>query len=299
MTRLRVPGSLEWELLVVNNNCTDRTDDVVAGFAGRLPIRGLYEAEPGLSNARNRALLEATGDYILWTDDDVLVDPDWLAAYARAFERHREGVFFGGPIRPWFALARPRWLKRVWSTVAQAYAVRELGDEPIRFENGTSLPFGANFALRTTEQRAHAFDPRFGRKGGEMLGGEEIAVLRLLLSKGHCGWWVPDAPVRHFIPPERMTVRFLRSYYTGSGEWLAMERMDEAASRGPRLLGGPRWLWRRALTLEASYRLKRLVSSPEVWIKDLIDASIAWGALAAYRSSSRTGGLGRAGRASS
>src|SRR5512134_131488 len=83
MTELVVPPGVTWELLVVNNNSTDHTDAVAAGFRRRLPLRYLVEPTPGKSNACNLAVREARGDYILWTDDDVLVSPQWLAAYCR------------------------------------------------------------------------------------------------------------------------------------------------------------------------------------------------------------------------
>ena len=95
------------ELLVVNNNCTDRTDDVIRSFENRLPIRRAFEPTPGQSNARNRIVAEATGDYILWTDDDVTVSPDWLVAYAEAFRARPAGGLFGGPIVPLVDELRP------------------------------------------------------------------------------------------------------------------------------------------------------------------------------------------------
>lgn len=55
MRELRIPDGVEWELLIVNNNCTDQTDAVIARHAGVLPIRRIFEVNPGLSNARNRA----------------------------------------------------------------------------------------------------------------------------------------------------------------------------------------------------------------------------------------------------
>ena len=71
MTRLEIPPHVQWELLIVNNNSTDATSAMVASFSRRLPIRERFEPRPGLSHARNRALTESQGDYILWTDDDV------------------------------------------------------------------------------------------------------------------------------------------------------------------------------------------------------------------------------------
>ncbi len=53
---MRLPADLDWELVVVNNGCTDRTDEIIAAFAGRLPVRREFEPQRGISNARNRAV---------------------------------------------------------------------------------------------------------------------------------------------------------------------------------------------------------------------------------------------------
>src|SRR5581483_541916 len=81
---LRIPEGVTWELLVVNNNCTDQTDLVLENYRSRLPLRRLFEPKQGHCHARNCAVAAATGELLLWTDDDVLVNPEWLAAYVAA-----------------------------------------------------------------------------------------------------------------------------------------------------------------------------------------------------------------------
>jgi glycosyltransferase involved in cell wall biosynthesis len=65
LTVMRLPDDLDWEVLVVNNNCSDHTDEVIKAFADRLPIRREFEPQRGLSRARNRAVDAAKGDYIV------------------------------------------------------------------------------------------------------------------------------------------------------------------------------------------------------------------------------------------
>ena len=65
MHRLCIPDSIEWELIVVNNNCSDETDEVIARHSDKLPIRRLFEPKQGLSNSRNCALASATGKLLL------------------------------------------------------------------------------------------------------------------------------------------------------------------------------------------------------------------------------------------
>src|SRR5436305_13472240 len=71
LAAMRVPADLGWEVVVVNNSCTDTTDAVIDSFVGRLPIRREFEKSAGQSHARNRAIDVAIGEYIIWTDDDV------------------------------------------------------------------------------------------------------------------------------------------------------------------------------------------------------------------------------------
>jgi glycosyltransferase involved in cell wall biosynthesis len=279
MTRAVPPPGTEHEVLVVNNNCTDDTDQVISSFTGRLPIRRIFERRPGQSNARNTAVREARGRYILWTDDDVLVGERWIIAYVEAFERWPDAVVFGGPISPWFAAKPPVWLESAWAPLAVAYATRDFGPEPLRLDGRELVPFGANFAVRLLEQRLAPYDPELGLRPGGSMRGEEQTVIAGILARGSQGWWVPGATVRHLIPAERMTTRYLRDYFMGLGEYGA--RVDDtiAGDTIPKFLGRPRWAWRRALTEEARYRFARVFRPPEVWVPHLIDACMAWGIL--------------------
>jgi glycosyltransferase involved in cell wall biosynthesis len=273
--KLEVPTGVEWEILIVNNNCTDDTDEVIASYSTRIPVRIAFEARPGVSHARNAAVREAKGDYILWTDDDVLVYPDWICSYCEAIRSHPEAGFFGGPIGPWFEGIQPDWLTRCFSQVSYAYAAIDLGEKPFLLSK-KKQPFGANFAVRMKEQMVFHYDPSLGRKRGNSIGGEESAVFNAMLDAGIEGWWVPDARVNHYISRERQTIKYLRNYFIGIGQTLSVMEPDISSVR---LFGKPRYLWRKAFESEALFRLHRLFSNPETWIEYLISACIAWGQL--------------------
>jgi glycosyltransferase involved in cell wall biosynthesis len=280
MTRLLLPGKLEWELIIVNNNCTDDTDSVINRFADRLPIRRVFEVSSGLSHARNAAVREASGDYVLWTDDDVLVDRRWLSEYWKSFKKWPDAAAFGGPVTPWFEGDPPRWLLRVLPQVQGALALRDFGDTviPLALDK---RPFGANFAIRSIEQREHLYDPSLGRRPGSMLSGEETEVVRAILENGGHGWWIPGASVRHFIPKERQTASYLHRFFRGYGEQFGSRMEDRGDAK---LFGKSRWLWRRAIEAELRYRSHRLTSPPEVWIEDLKRAAEYWGRLRGFAS---------------
>ena len=187
-TELSLPNQDQWELIVVNNNSTDSTDEVLLSFKNKLPLRRIFESKPGLSNARNSAVREARGDYIIWTDDDVLVDNDWLSSYIRAFTQFPDAAVFGGPVKPWFEGTPPEWLLNSWDLVSCAFAVRDFGGEFIPLDSTNScLPFGANFALRMIEQKTFLFDPDLGVTEEKRIQGEETKVIREIFRLGGSG----------------------------------------------------------------------------------------------------------------
>lgn len=277
LTQLDVPADLDWELVVVDNNCTDHTSRVLSEYESRLPLVRTFEPKPGLSNARNRAVAVASGEFIAWTDDDVLVDPGWLTSYRGAIEAHPGAAFFGGPVEPWFEGTPPAWLRDNFGAVANAYAVRELSQEPFRFTAARGrLPFGANYVVRRDVQASHPYDPDLGRRPGSMVGDEETTVLKALIDEGAEGWWVPGARVRHFIPTGRQSVGYLRGYYEGQGEVAA----DGLSPRGRFALGGrPGWMWKEAALAELSYRFERALRPAERWIPALKRAAFLRGRL--------------------
>jgi len=271
LARVQPPAG-GWEVLVVNNNSTDETARVLDAFEGRLPLRRAFEPKQGLSHARNAAVGEARGDYLVWTDDDALVDEGWLTAYARAVERHPSAAVFGGPVRPRFEGTPPAWLSSAWREIGPAFAARELGDEPFEFDIEGELPYGANYVVRTHEQRLFPYDPALGRRleGGAL--GEETAVIRAVLAAGGTGWWVPDASIEHWVPKERQTVGYLRSYYALQGRTFCKGDGGGAALRGHPLLLRGRILW-----AELAYTLARLSGDPHRWLKPLVKASLLRG----------------------
>ncbi|MDH3518935.1 MAG: glycosyltransferase family 2 protein [Myxococcales bacterium] len=279
---LRVPEGLAWEVLVVDNASSDDTAAIAARHAGALPLRAVREAQRGLSHARNRAIREARGALLAWTDDDVLVAHDWLAAYTRAAHELPDAAFFGGPILPEFEASPPAWIEAALPVIGSAFALCDWRDERAALDAG-HLPFGANFAVRSAVQRRYLFDPELGRRGGELLSGDENEVFRRMLADGHAGWWLPEARVRHLVTRDRMTLEYLRRYYRGIGR-------SHVRARGP--APGPRYARMLESAAKACLkamrsRLRRRLGVSPAWLEDLRDANIHWGRFEALRDAER------------
>jgi glucosyl-dolichyl phosphate glucuronosyltransferase len=273
MLSLRIPDNVTWELLVVNNNSTDHTESVLDQYIDKLPLRKLFEPTPGKSNALNHAIREAKGDIILWTDDDVLIDSEWISAYVDAVEQWPDAVFFGGPIYPWFEGNPPEWIQRVFTRIELAFAALNLGKEPCLFTQ-EKLPFGANLVFRTITQRQYLYDTKLGPRPNKDMRGEETAVLKQMVSDGLKGRWVPGATVQHFIPKHRQTIKYLRGYYKGAGRIISENAKHKTCVK---FLGRPRWALVLAIKNDILFLLKRFIFRPESWIENLILANTGWG----------------------
>ena len=286
LTRLRElakPPGVEWELLVVNNNCADNTDAVIAKHSDALPLRRLLETKQGLSNARNCAVDNARGELLIWTDDDVLVEPDWLTEYAKAASSFPQAGYFGGTVDPWFESDPPRWVLRHLARLEDAFALRRLGPEVRPLAEGEKA-YGANMAFRTELLRGAKFDPALGRTGTAMLGGEETAVMNRLKDAGHFGVWVGTARVKHFIPRERLSTDYVWRYFHGQGR--TQHRQTRPDWPGPRLFGAPRWLVRKYL----SARLRSLLLAPgggSGWLDNYTDAASVRGMIDEFRATAK------------
>jgi glycosyltransferase involved in cell wall biosynthesis len=268
MRKLRTPDGLRWELLVVNNNCTDDTDAVIRRHSGRLPLRRLFEREQGHSHARNRALREARGELLVWTDDDVLVEPGWLAEYTRAAREHPEAGFFAGPIEPWYEVEPPAWFRRHLGQLTGVVVLADQGPEARPYRLGDQV-FGANMAFRTAVAKAFPADARLGRVGGLLTGGDDTDLVVRAFRAGHTGYCLPGARLRHFVPAERVSEGYVWRWFRGSGHTLVRQTGDPG---GARIWGVPRWALRRYVGARCRSALHRL-SRNESWFEAFVDAA--------------------------
>jgi glucosyl-dolichyl phosphate glucuronosyltransferase len=213
--QMSVPD-ITWELLIVDNGSGDGVGKVVDRYKARLPVRMERQPEPGLSRARNCGVMSARGKHIIWTDDDVILDQHWLAAYSSAFRLRPEAAVFGGTIVPILDQPCTVWFQQNLDQLWELAATRDFGSEelPLSVADGR-VPFGANYAVRAIEQRQFLYDVKLGAGCGTV--GEETDVVRAILESGRSGYWVPAATVHHIISAGRQTSEYLVQRYRAQG----------------------------------------------------------------------------------
>ncbi|HEY2786232.1 MAG TPA: glycosyltransferase [Fimbriiglobus sp.] len=253
MRSLVLPAGVSWELLLVDNNCTDDTPAVVANYESTLPIRRIVELKQGHSHARNCAIDHARGDYLIWTDDDVLVEPGWLSEYVSAFRRWPGAGYFGGKIDPWFESDPPAWVTDNLEHLQGMLVIRDLGTDERKFVEAEQ-PFGANMAFPLAVQKRFRYDPALGKvKAGNILA-DETELFRRMRGIGLAGVWVPTAAVKHFVTQSRLTREFAKDYFEGIGRTLV--KLDGVPT-GATVRGAPRWLVGKYLKARAAAAMNR------------------------------------------
>jgi glycosyltransferase involved in cell wall biosynthesis len=216
MHHLVLPQGTILEILVINNNCTDNTPEIIDKHARSLPVRGIFEPQLGVSSARNASLTHARGDLIAWTDDDVLVHPSWMVEFVRAARKWPESSFFGGAIEPVFEGHPPKWVRRYGRMLTGPYGRCFYGDIERPF-HAHEFPFGGNLAVRKESISRHRFSACVGRIGTELVHGDETDFILGMRRHGQSGVWVPNAKIEHVIQSDRQGLIYLWRWFFGSG----------------------------------------------------------------------------------
>ncbi|MEM9284138.1 MAG: glycosyltransferase [Verrucomicrobiota bacterium] len=270
-------AGLEWELIVVDNNSTDHTPNTIQKYSDKLPLKSAFEPVKGHTHARNRGLSEASGELILWTDDDTVVSPIWLSDYFATARRWPDASFFGGEIEPIFMDQIPEWYPGNEEVFGPAYA-RNLAAETERIIGEYESPWGANFALRKKAIANETFRIDLGRIG-EQEGtlGDESEFLDRIRSKGAVGVWCPRAKVQHQIPKERATLTYIFNHAVLYGR--------EKTTRDPSVNGKPltRSIWNQWNYLKYLKEIKRTLrgrsANKQTWAESFQQTAVKIGEL--------------------
>ena len=195
----------EYEILLVDNNCTDNTRAICDAFAAAhkdVNFRYTTEPEQGLSAAKNRGIKEAKGDIFVYIDDDALVDLHYLRTYAEWMAAHHETMACGGPIEPLYETAEPDWMTPYTKALLTAWM--DYGDKVREYPHGR-YPGGGNAAYRKAVfDQVGLFNTALGRKGGNLMGSEEKDIFDKMHALGMQILYLPQPVLHHCIPQAKL-----------------------------------------------------------------------------------------------
>ena len=214
---LVLPESVEWEILVVDNNSNDQTRKTVEDFICRDPgrFRYLFEPQPGKSHALNAGIRESRGDVLAFMDDDVVVHPDWLHKLTAALH-NGEWAGAGGRILPEWNCPLPRWLAPESSHAAgPLVAFHPMEQAGEIFE----APIGTNMAFRREMFEKYGnFRVDLGPRPGSELRNEDTEFGERLLAAGERLRYEPSALVYHPVTQNRLRKDYFLAWWRNKGE---------------------------------------------------------------------------------
>lgn len=264
IARLEYP---HFEVVVVDNApATDATRRLVAE---RFPsFRYVHEPRPGLDWARNRAVLEARGAIIAYTDDDVLVDPGWLLAYGRLFAAAPKLAAATGSVIPAELETRAQRLfeayggfLRGWRREWHRAPLLDAADRPFHHGAGR-FGTGANMAFRRDVLIAlGGFDPALD-VGTPSDGGGDLEMYFRVLQEGHALAYAPDALVRHRHRREMTALeRQIGQWGIGFSAYVERSRRHYPEER-PAFRRMMRWWWAKYFARRLLRTLARRSGTP-------------------------------------
>ncbi len=222
---LDLPDGITPECLIVDNASTDDTRDAVEVFARTAPMAVRYVIEPelGSSYARNRAIAEARGDFILFIDDDAIAEPDWAVQLLAEMDRRALDVACGMVVPRW-EMTPPQWLGRSLYIRLAVHDEAALAEAPEAARDSVHNYFSANVAFRRgTFELFGNFREDLGVVGTNPISGEDTELFERIKLHGGAIGFAPKARVHHMIGSERMTRGYLRrkAYAFGFGSAIA------------------------------------------------------------------------------
>lgn len=263
------------EVLVIDNAPgSDAAEDLVrARFAG---VRYVREPRPGLDWARNRAIIEARGEVIAFTDDDCIVDPGWVRAIATLLADDQQARAVTGLVVPYELETESqilfersggfgRGFRRYWSAVDSERGL------VWRFCGSGQFGTGANMAFRRSLfMEIGLFNPALD-VGTVTNGGGDLDMFFRVLVEGHTLVYEPSAIVRH---RHRRTLAELRRQLANNGygfcSYMVCNAFAYPAEKMQFIYLAAWWLWhwqlrRLAGTVVRPTRLPRRLLATELW----------------------------------
>jgi len=243
------------EMIVVDNNSKDDTASKIKSFSARLPIKYAFEPKQGISAAKNRGIRTASGELLIFTDDDVRPCKDWLIAYMNAYDQNPGDFYWGGPIISEFEGLVPK--DSLLRFAPPSVKGLDFGSSQRLLEPNEWF-VSANIAIPSNAiSKIGGFDTTLGldpTSNSEIVG-EESDLQRRLKAYGYKAMYLPSASIRHVVPSRKCTLAHIAARAEATGRYLKKITPEEQGTGTFR--GVPLWRYRKCAERWAIAMAKR------------------------------------------
>ncbi len=186
-----------YELIIVNNNCSDNTDSICQNFIKENPqinINYVIEGQQGLSFARNRGITEAKSPIITYVDDDAILSSNFIETILDFMQSKLQPDGCGGKVIPKYEIAEPKWM----SSYLEGLVTKvDYGEQQGKFPPNR-YPAGCNMTYRKDLlEKVGGFDEKLKWRADDKYIYLQIATLTKEI------YYLPQAYVHHIIDSKR------------------------------------------------------------------------------------------------
>lgn len=191
------------ELLIIDNNSKDDTTSLEQKYSKNDRVKYFLELNQGLSHSRNRGIKEASGEYIIFFDDDIELNDHYLRHLDELTNNSAIDII-GGKVLP-FHIDIPKWLPKKYYYLASIY-------NPSDTFSTINQLMGANYGMKlSTAHKIGLYNVDLGRKGDSLMGGEESEYISRGIELGFSVYFSPDLIVYHKIN-EKLNKNYILDY---------------------------------------------------------------------------------------
>ncbi|MGN0384904.1 MAG: glycosyltransferase [Lachnospiraceae bacterium] len=218
------------EVIIVDNNSTDKTKNVIEGCAVRynkIPIRYAFEPISGLSNARKRGVSECKTKWIAFLDDDNYVEKNWIYYIAKYIDENKSVGVFNGAVIPYVSFQMTdeenQRLKASLKVLACThYNKEELSRNPkTPFRN----PIGAGMVILAEPLKkllGEGWLDSAGRTRDNLTSGEDGEMAFYIKNQGYSFGFCPEAVLEHHMSRVRLSEEYLLKMWYEIGRGVAV-----------------------------------------------------------------------------
>lgn len=203
-----------FEVLIIDNNSTDDTKRIALDFCGKnTNFKYIFEEKQGLSQARNRAIAEAKGEFLAYIDDDAIADKEWVEKIISVIQNNKDIAALGGKILPWYNTEKPKWF-------TDEFGLHSWGDKHLQLSL-QNYPFGLSGSnmifKKDILEKYNGFSAEYGMTGNKIAFGEESLLFNKMLKNKENIQYFPEIFVYHLVSEKSYSLKeaFKRSMQNG------------------------------------------------------------------------------------
>lgn len=204
----------KYEIIIVNNNSTDNTEDVVEDYVKRFPhvnIKYYFVPRSGQVYARQIGILAAENEILSFTDDDGILCNDWISEIVKVFEMSDDVAGVAGKINIRWDETPPEWILEYENYLGKL----DYGNE-VRIEKGLYMNAGNLSIKKDILIDVGGFNPEM--IGEWLIGDGETGLWYRLKKRGYLIGWAPDALMEHYqIVKKNATVGDIKRRFMNNG----------------------------------------------------------------------------------